>query len=1021
MRLTLSLLAMFLLVASCDGRGSGSRGGAGDGDGDGTDEPSTPDNPNGSTTFESDLPGTDGSGGADAGVSDGDGAEEEPGAAPGDDDGAERAIQEADVVQVVGSRLYTLSRAAGLGIIDLTNPRKLRLLGSARDLPGEPFEMYVRDSVVIAMYSSWGQYVEVEDGYRWVQTSKVVALDVANPAAIKRLGSFDVPGAVSDSRIVGDVLYVVGYQDGYCWGCEQQKPLTAVLSLDVGDPRAMRKVDELRYEDVDNQWGWSRRSITVTTQRMYVAGPEWGQSEGMGSTIEVVDISDPSGDMVPGATLEAEGQISSRWQMDEHEGVLRVISQPPSWALDLPPVVQTFTVTSSSDITPLGRLPLVLPRPEQLQSVRFDGPRAYAVTFERTDPLFTIDLSDPAAPAQKGELEMPGFLYHMQPRGDRLIGLGFDQGNAAGAITVSVFDVSDLAQPTMLDRVNFGGSWASLPEDQDRIHKAFRILDELDLILVPFSGWSDSETGCWGRYDSGVQLVDIAGDDLTLRGAAPSIGQARRALVYGQNLVTFSDERVRAYDIADRAAPAQIGELVLARNVNFALPLANGTVARVTRDWWVDQTFVDFVRAEHVELAGESLGQFDLGPSLDANYCNGYAWLREVFVRGNRVELLYQRVSYDDDWDYKAWTGVVVVDATRPEAPRLAGKLEWLTDSWGWYYGYGYGYGGLSAPQVRTDSALVTLEATHDYNGYPDLLRARVIDMRDPANLAQTSLELARGEAVSTYSGLAVAGDAVLTSHHEPGSQGRVRFYFDRIDVSDPALPRRLGSINVPGSLLHYDPARDVMLTQEFRRVSLGNVASEECYRRFAWAYYDWEHESEGVARCDGFVQRVNLVRLGSESAQLVDTVELGERDQISSLSVGSDRAFATLGRSSYYYYGDVADCWDCGGYASLEPAQLLVLGGFGGTQLQVGRIEVENQRDPWWGWWGNPPVHASGTRALMVSNNQAAVLDASDVGALRIVREHTLHGWLQHVHVADGQALLSLSTAGVQRIDMRQ
>ena len=72
-----------------------------------------------------------------------------------------------------------------------------------------------------------------------------------------------------------------------------------------------------------------------------------------------------------------------------------------------------------------------------------DGERAYAITFEQTDPLFTIDLSDPASPMQRGALEIPGFVYHMEPRGDRLIGLGFDQGNPDGAITVSLFDVSD--------------------------------------------------------------------------------------------------------------------------------------------------------------------------------------------------------------------------------------------------------------------------------------------------------------------------------------------------------------------------------------------------------------------------------------------------------------------------------------------------------------------------------------------------------------------------------------------------
>jgi hypothetical protein len=1002
---TLLVSALLLALSGCSG---------GDGPSAPQEPPSTPDNPNGSTRFESDFPVTESSG--DDGEADpiGDGAS--PGA-DDDDGGAERAIVEADVVQVVGNRLYALSRAAGLGVIDLSNPRQLRMLGSSRAMPGEPFEMYVRDGVVIAMYGSWGQYVASDDGYRWVQISKVVALDVRDPAHITELGSFDVPGMVSDSRIVGNVLYVVGYQDGWCWGCEDEKPLTAVMSLDVENPRAIRKVDELKYEDVDNEWGWNRRSITVTTERMYVAGPEWGGNDAnYGSTIEVIDISDPQGDLVPGASLEAEGMIQSRWQMDEYDGVLRVISQTPAWSQDTPPVVQTFTVTSSTDITPLGRMVLELPRPEQLQSVRFDGARAYAVTFERTDPLFTIDLADPAAPKQMGELEMPGFLYYMQPRGDRLLGLGYDQGNPAGAITLSIFDVTNLAAPTMLDRVNFGGDWAHLPEDQDRIHKALRVFDELGLALVPFSGWQNSGDGCWGNYGSGVQLVDFVGDDLTLRGAVPSVGQARRALIHADSLVTFSDERVTAFDITNRAAPAQLDALVLACNVSHALPLQNGTVARVTRDWWVDQTAIDLVEADKVELAHESLGQLDLGSALRSQGCNEYLWIREVFARGNQLSVVYRREDYTDDYgDYQSFTGVAMVDASDPRAPRLTDTIEWPSND-RWYGYYGYGYGQLQTGIVQTDKALALMETNAS-----SLVSLYVVDLRDPANLGLETLMLGSNDESTSFTGLIASGDDVLTSHYEPGGEGRVRFFFDRIDVSNPAEPARRASNNVPGSLLHLDASRDVLLTQELRRVRVQNLTHEQCASRFAYANFDWGNAGydDGVGDCEGFVQRVNLVRLAADGAHLVDTYELAENRAISSVSLGDDRLFASLTRGySYGYYYD--DCWGpCGSY-DVEPAQLLVLGGFGGDAFQVGKLEVESQTDPWWGWWGAPPVHASGQRALVVSNDQAAVIDARTVTAPKLIREQTLHGWLQSVHVGDdGQALVSLSQAGVQRIDM--
>ena len=36
----------------------------------------------------------------------------------------------------------------------------------------------------------------------------------------------------------------------------------------------------------------------------------------------------------------------------------------------------------------------------------------------QTDPLFAVDLSDPAAPSLQGELIVPGFSNYLQPVGD---------------------------------------------------------------------------------------------------------------------------------------------------------------------------------------------------------------------------------------------------------------------------------------------------------------------------------------------------------------------------------------------------------------------------------------------------------------------------------------------------------------------------------------------------------------------------------------------------------------------------
>ena len=64
---------------------------------------------------------------------------------------------------------------------------------------------------------------------------------------------------------------------------------------------------------------------------------------------------------------------------------------------------------------------------EQIQSVRWFDDLAVVVTFRQTDPLYTIDLTDPTHPRRLGELKIPGFSAYLHPIGDdRLLGLGTD-------------------------------------------------------------------------------------------------------------------------------------------------------------------------------------------------------------------------------------------------------------------------------------------------------------------------------------------------------------------------------------------------------------------------------------------------------------------------------------------------------------------------------------------------------------------------------------------------------------------
>jgi hypothetical protein len=294
--------------------------------------------------------------------------------------------------------------------------------------------------------------------------------------------------------------------------------------------------------------------------------------------------------------------------MDESNGVFRVISQRGAGSTSngsAMPEIDTFSIASTASITHLGHTTMKLPRMEGLKTVRFDGTRAYAITYNQTDPLFTIDLSAPEAPAQKGELLMPGWTFHLEPRGDKVIGLGIDRTDADGNLNVSLFDVADLAAPKMLERVSFGPNNlyedfqitnGVLAEDQDRIQKAFRVFPD-GLIAVPFSrpapGGYQTFNTCTAE-GGGIQLIDWNGATLTKHGLITMAGNPRRALrrqlvdgsvVKNDEVLGVSDSNVTAFDIGLRDAPNKTADLVIGKCVEKTAP-SGGFVGNDGRDYY---------------------------------------------------------------------------------------------------------------------------------------------------------------------------------------------------------------------------------------------------------------------------------------------------------------------------------------------------------------------------------------------------------------------------------------------------
>ena len=114
--------------------------------------------------------------------------------------------------------------------------------------------------------------------------------------------------------------------------------------------------------------------------------------------------------------------------------------------------IVTFDLDGALDI--VGRTARFGHEGETLHGIRFAGDIAYAVTFLQTDPLYVIDLSEPAFPRVLGEIEIPGFSAYLHPISDtQVIGFGPD---GEGRTVARLFDISDPTAPQLLDTVTIG-------------------------------------------------------------------------------------------------------------------------------------------------------------------------------------------------------------------------------------------------------------------------------------------------------------------------------------------------------------------------------------------------------------------------------------------------------------------------------------------------------------------------------------------------------------------------------------
>ncbi|HEX8052796.1 MAG TPA: beta-propeller domain-containing protein [Thermoleophilaceae bacterium] len=299
----------------------------------------------------------------------------------------------------------------------------------------------------------------------------------------------------------------------------------------------------------------SQGSLYVASERWLDPTPESGESVpgGRATTIHRFDARD-SDHTTFRASGTVRGYLLNQWALSEYRDHLRVATteEPLWWGGGAPqPASESFVTTLAEDGGELRTRGQVggLGRGERIYSVRFIEDQGYVVTFRQVDPLYVVDLSNPAKPAVAGELKVLGYSAYLHPVGrDLLLGVGQDaseEGRTQGT-QVSLFDVSDPRQPRRTHRRTLAGAGSEAEYD----HHAFLWWPGRSLAVIPIRSYprdgGEPFVGAVGFGVAPATGIDEVGRIAHPQGSGGYVPDIRRALVVGDRLFTVSDAGIKA-------------------------------------------------------------------------------------------------------------------------------------------------------------------------------------------------------------------------------------------------------------------------------------------------------------------------------------------------------------------------------------------------------------------------------------------------------------------------------------------
>lgn len=460
-------------------------------------------------------------------------------------------VDEADIVKTDGKYIYVLKNRydniPGIKIIK-ADKGKMEAVSSkiALDRKKDGIEYYYNNIMLegntLVVFADGNEYYSGKYGYRRYREKSITEIlfyDITNPEKPVLKAKHTQEGSVGNTRMKDGIIYTFSHSyDLYYYPVADKEDIkyddlipkvdgkkigiksiyvpeyssgdcyTVVTSIDVKNPEKV--IDSKLIMD-------SGYDIYVSNDNIYFWNSDYYTSS---EQTKIMKYSYKDGIITPQASASVLGNLNNDYSLDEYKGNLRlVITKGNNW-FGIIPIGEPSTADDSvvsrrettenalyifdKDLKVKGKIE-GLAKGEHIKSARFMGDMAYFVTFRQTDPLFSVDVSDPANPKILGYLKIPGFSEYLHPFGSGLLfGLGQDADEVVGGtkgLKLSMFDISNPADVKEIAKKLFNEREEDYSHSEAEFERKSILVDAAkNLIGFPVSYYSYAKRRLINQY-----------------------------------------------------------------------------------------------------------------------------------------------------------------------------------------------------------------------------------------------------------------------------------------------------------------------------------------------------------------------------------------------------------------------------------------------------------------------------------------------------------------------------------------